>query len=162
MLSMLVPAKRENSAQFAIRRASVAEGDRSYALVSEYYQAVNVVARDDREEFLRDYFGPGAGFWLASVGDAIAGCIALRPLVGTESAEIKRMYVRPAWRGTGLAERLLEAAECFARQAGYGSIYLDTTDEMKAAVKLYERHGYERSARYNDNPQATIFMKKKL
>ena len=72
------------------------------------------------------------------------------------------MYVRPAWRGLGLAQKLLEAAECLAREAGYRSIYLDTTDEMLAAARLYERNGYQRCERYNENPQATIFMRKKL
>jgi len=145
-----------------IRRAGVAEADRAYELVTEYYEAVQVVARESRDRFIRDYFGPAAGFWLAWVGREIAGCIAVRALEEMAGAEIKRMYVRPAWRGIGLAQKLLEAAECLAREAGYGSMYLDTTDEMLAAARLYERNGYQRCERYNQNPQATIFMCKKL
>lgn len=72
------------------------------------------------------------------------------------------MYVREKFRGQGIAQRLLEAAEQFARGAGYVWVYLDTTNEMKAAVKLYERNGFARCERYNQNPQAAIFMRKKL
>jgi ribosomal protein S18 acetylase RimI-like enzyme len=72
------------------------------------------------------------------------------------------MYVREAYRGLGIAQRLLEQAESFAKAAGYRRIFLDTTDEMRAAAGLYERNGYRRCPRYNQNPQATIFMSKDL
>ncbi len=51
--------------------------------------------------------------------------------------------------------------EYFA-MADYARIYLDTASQMVAAARLYERNGYERCGRYNDNPQAAIFMRKKL
>jgi GNAT superfamily N-acetyltransferase len=145
-----------------IRRAGAAEVDAAYGIVAEYYEAMQVVARENRERFARDYFAPGAGVWLAWVNGQIAGCLALRALNNAQTAEIKRMYVRPAWRGYGIGQKLLEEAESFAQTNGYRSIYLDTTDGMLAAAQLYRRNGYEPCERYNDNPQATIFMRKRL
>jgi GNAT superfamily N-acetyltransferase len=57
---------------------------------------------------------------------------------------------------------LLDAMEGFARAEGIAWIYLDTYDDLKTAIALYERRGYARCERYNDNPQATLFMRKWL
>jgi GNAT superfamily N-acetyltransferase len=108
--------------------------------------------------------------WLARVDGELAGCVGLRRLPRPQEleledlkcAEIKRMYVREKFRGRGLAARLLEAVENFARGEGYARIYLDTASGMVAAARLYERSGYERCARYNENPQAAIFMRKTI
>lgn len=148
--------------QVEIRRATPDEVQAAYAIVAEYYEAVHVVARDNEDAFRKDYFGSSSGIWLARAGGELAGCIALRPLPTARCAEIKRMYVRPHWRGAGIAQKLLQEAERFAGQCGYEWIYLDTTDEMAAAASVYERNGYQRCQRYNDNPQATIFMRKNL
>jgi GNAT superfamily N-acetyltransferase len=78
------------------------------------------------------------------------------------ASECKRLYVKPAVRGNHIADRLLDAQEEFARTNGVEWIYLDSYDDLKAAVALYERRGYERCERYNDNPQATVFMRKRL
>jgi GNAT superfamily N-acetyltransferase len=145
-----------------IRRATPAGLPEAYAIVSEYYEAAKVVQRDREEEFLRDYFCGGAGVWLARSGDHVIGCMALRRLRQAHFAEIKRLYVRPEARGRGVAQQLLEAVESFAQAAGYRWIYLDTTDEMKAAARFYHRNGYQPCDRYNNNPQATIFMRKRL
>ena len=65
-------------------------------------------------------------------------------------------------RGRGVADALLEVLECHAREVGLTAIYLDSKDDLVAAIKLYKRRGYEECARYNDNPQATVFLKKEL
>jgi ribosomal protein S18 acetylase RimI-like enzyme len=57
---------------------------------------------------------------------------------------------------------LLEAVANFARGAGYAWIYLDTASNMVAAARLYEKNGFVRCERYNENPQAAIFMRKHL
>jgi GNAT superfamily N-acetyltransferase len=146
-----------------IERASLNRMDDAYAIVREYYEAVGVVVRDDPESFAREYFGDGSGIWLAYKDATVAGCIALRPLLQMDRAgEIKRMYVKPAHRGQGVAERLLEALEDYAAEAGYHALYLDTKDDLTTAIRFYRRHGYEPCERYNENPQATIFMKKPL
>ncbi len=89
------------------------------------------------------------------------GCGALRELqpgVG----EIKRMWLHPDRRDLGLGTRLLAALESAARGAGHREVRLDTNRRLGAAVALYERAGYRRIERYNDNPDATHFFAKTL
>lgn len=137
--------------------------DEAYAIVREYYEAVGVVVRDDPESFRREYFGEGSGVWLAYEGGNVVGCIALRHLQKMDRAgEIKRMYVKPEARGQGIAERLLKALEEYAVEAGYQALYLDTKDDLTTAIRFYRQHGYHPCERYNENPQATIFMRKPL
>jgi ribosomal protein S18 acetylase RimI-like enzyme len=135
----------------------------AYAIVQEYYDAVDVVVREDEDEFAREYFGAGSGIWLATEDAEVVGCIALRRLPGFErSGEVKRLYVRPAMRGRKIADGLLRALEEYAFEFGYRALYLDTKDDLVAAIRFYRQHGYEGCERYNENPQATIFMKKGL
>lgn len=146
-----------------IFRATLPETDRAFALVQQYYEEVGVLARDNRAEFIQQYFREGAGVWLASVGGQAIGCVALRKLVAlVDCGEIKRMYVRSGYRGRGIVELLLLELTQYAKRSGYRWLYLDTTDRMVAARRFYERNGYHRCKRYNDNPQATIFMRKKI
>jgi ribosomal protein S18 acetylase RimI-like enzyme len=101
--------------------------------------------------------------WLAFLADEVVGCVVLRKLDSIpRSAECKRLYVRPSARGNRIADRLLDEQEAFARAQGIESIYLDTYDDLKTAIALYEKRGYTRCDRYNDNPQATLFMRKHI
>jgi putative acetyltransferase len=70
------------------------------------------------------------------------GCGALRR-VDEQTIEIKRMYVRPGGRGHGTGMRILEALECEAAARGATRVVLETGDEQREAIGLYERHGYE-------------------
>lgn len=146
-----------------VERATLARVEEAYGIVQEYYDAVDVVVRDDADEFAHEYFSDGAGIWLASDGARTVGCIALRPLPRFEqSGEVKRLYVKPESRGQGIAEQLLKALEEYARGIGYAQIYLDSKDDLVDAIRFYQKRGYEICERYNDNPQATIFMRKVL
>ena len=149
--------------EHSIHRAQMEEIDEAYGLVREYYEEVGVVVREDRGQFEEQYFADGAGVWLAAVEGASVGCVGLRRL-RTEPCcgEIKRMYVRAAHRSQGIAEALLGALEEYASNYGYEWLYLDTTDSMKAAVRFYQRNSYEACERYNENPQATLFMRKRM
>jgi len=139
------------------------ESDTAYAIVEEYYEVVKVVARDTRDEFARLYFGESAGIWLAWLEEKIIGCIALRAMPQfSDSGEVKRLYVKSEYRGRGIAVALHDTLETYARNFGYQCLYLDTADNMTSAIRFYEQQGYERCARYNENPQATIFMRKEL
>jgi GNAT superfamily N-acetyltransferase len=150
-------------AQTAVYRASLEQVEQAFAMVVEYYEAVQVVVREDREAFREQYFTEGSGVWLAMCEDEIVGCVALRRLNGRgESAEIKRMYVRPAYRARGIADSLMRELENYARDCGHAWLYLDTAAVMVAAARFYERRGFEHCERYNDNPQAAIFMRKRL
>ena len=142
----------------------------AFSLAQEYFETIGVLRRESGAEFAAEYFAAERGFWLAQVASELAGCVGLRqldlpaeyPERGAKCAEIKRMYVRDRFRERGIAQKLLEAAEQFAFGCGFDWIYLDTTDAMKAAAHLYQRNGYERCDRYNQNSQATIFMRKKM
>jgi GNAT superfamily N-acetyltransferase len=145
-----------------IERLTAAHAD-ALAILEEYYEAVHVVQRDSPASIRRMINEPGSGIWLAYLGNEVQGCVVLRRLASVPRAsECKRLYVKPAARGNHIADRLLDAQEEFARNAGVEWIYLDSYDDLKAAIALYERRGYARCARYNDNPQATVFMRKRL
>src|SRR5258708_3440881 len=159
-----------NIPKIEIGRAQAEEADSAFALVEEYFVAIGVVVRENRQQFVEEYFGEGRGLWQARAEGELAGCVGLRKLrcpenndsSATKCAEIKRMYVRENFRGRSVAQNLLAVVEEFARAAGYDWIYLDTTQEMKAAARLYQRNGFVRCERYNQNPQAAIFMCKNL
>lgn len=149
--------------ELSIRRAHPSELPFAYSIAQEYYVKLGVVVREDESEFLKYYFAPDAGFWLAEWNHEIVGCIALRNWDATNHVgEVKRMYVKPEYRGLGIAQSLLEALESFARDCGYCELVLDSGRGMESAVRLYERSGYVHCARYNDNPQAVVFLRKAI
>lgn len=135
--------------------------DDALAILDEYYEAVHVVQRDKPGSIRKLIDTPASGIWLAYLGDEVVGCVVLRKLSKPlRASECKRLYVKPSARGKHIADKLLDAQEAFARSQGVEWIYLDSYDDLKAAIALYEKRGYERCERYNDNPQATLFMRK--
>jgi putative acetyltransferase len=98
------------------------------------------VERDLREAHER-YAGDRAGFWVADRDGDIVGTVAIRSKEGA-TCELKRLYVRPDLRGTGLGQALYAHAEAFARAAGYRTIWLDSSRRFARARRLYERNGY--------------------
>lgn len=102
-----------------------------------------------------DYAAPRGALFLAMVDEQVAGCGALRPLDAVDypnAAEMKRLYVRPAFRGLGLGRQLAEAIMDAARLADYTSVLLDTLDDMEAARTLYEDLGFAEIPPYYHNP----------
>ena len=102
-----------------------------------------------------EYAPPTGQLLLAFVGDALAGCGALRMLADADDAnacEMKRLYVRPAFRRFGLGRALAEALLDEPRRAGYSVMLLDTLDEMETARELYATLGFEECAPYYFNP----------
>lgn len=144
-------------------RATAAQLDDARHLLYEYFDVINVVLRDDDDAIRAFLNDASSAMWIAYVDGVAAACVAMRPLQEVAGAtECKRLYVADRFRRRGLAEALMQALENHAAQAGYDAVYLDTKDDLHAAIRLYEQLGYERCARYNDNPQATIFMRKRL
>jgi len=109
-----------------------------------------------------DYAPPRGRLLLALVGGDAAGCAGLRPF-DEPTAELKRMYVRPAHRGSGLGRRLAGAAIAAAREIGYERIVLDTVPGMETAQQLYDSLGFARVPPYRFNPVAgAAFMELRL
>ena len=102
-----------------------------------------------------EYQEPRGGLLMARVGGELAGCCALRPLDNADypnASEMKRLYVRKAFRGFGLGRELAEAMLDRARQAGYACVLLDTLDDMESARALYTDLGFEEIPPYYHNP----------
>ncbi|GAA4722201.1 helix-turn-helix domain-containing GNAT family N-acetyltransferase [Isoptericola chiayiensis] len=102
----------------------------------------------------------GAFVVATSAGEPVA-CGGVQTLEDG-SGEIKRMWVDGSWRGAGLGARLLRHLEDVARDLGHAVVHLDTNAALTEAIAMYERSGYRRVERYNDNPHATHFFAKDL
>ena len=98
-----------------------------------------------------DYAPPRGALFLARADGSPVGCIGLRPF-SDSVGEIKRLYVLPAFRGSGLARCLVSAAIAAARRIGYRALVLDTLASMQPAIALYESFGFERTHAYYTNP----------
>jgi putative acetyltransferase len=102
-----------------------------------------------------EYAPPQGALVLAFVDDELAGCAALRALADVDYAnacEMKRLYVRRAFRRFGLGRMLAQALMDRATEAGYSAMLLDTLDDMEAARGLYESLGFETIPPYYFNP----------
>ncbi len=102
-----------------------------------------------------DYAEPGGTLLLAYCDGELAGCGALRPLPEADEAnacEMKRLYVRRAFRRFGLGRLLAEALIDRARSRGYSAMLLDTLDDMETARELYASLGFEEVPPYYYNP----------
>lgn len=102
-----------------------------------------------------DYGPPHGALLLAYVDGLPAGCCALRPLIEADhsnACEMKRLYVRRAFRGFGLGRLLVDETLLQARQAGYQRLLLDTLSDMEAARTLYAELGFEEVPPYYHNP----------
>ena len=151
-----------SEARVRVHRAGASQAGVVRDIFEEYYDAIGVLVRDDPTQFAA-YFEDGSGVWLASAGCEVAGCVALRPIATRPAAcEVKRLYVRPAHRGAGIAATLMDELEAYAARHAYRYVYLDTKDDLEAAIRFYRQRGYEACERYNDNPQATVFMRYRI
>jgi putative acetyltransferase len=110
-----------------------------------------------------DYAAPRGRLLLAEWEGQLAGCVALRPRE-MDVCEMKRLYLRPAFRGMGLGRALAERIIADAREIGYRHMRLDTVEPvMKDAVAMYRKLGFKDIAPYYPNPMAgTIYMELEL
>lgn len=136
-----------------IRPATLADLDEIRAMLCEYAEWLQVdLCFQNFEQELADLPGeyrPPRGRLLIADG---AGCVALRPL-DEEICEMKRLYVRPEHRGSGLGRRLVLAIVDQARAIGYRRMRLDTMPKMDRAQGLYASLGFREIAAYRYNPE---------
>jgi GNAT superfamily N-acetyltransferase len=107
----------------------------------------------DRElaELPGDYAPPRGALLVARAGEEIVGCVALRPIDST-TCEMKRLFIRPSQRGSGLGRQLVQAIVARGRALGYERMRLDTGPWMKAAHALYTEAGFREIPQYTVNP----------
>lgn len=103
------------------------------------------------------YAPPRGGIWLAEDGTKTVGIVALKPLPDG-SCEMKRLWVAESARGSGLGRRLVEACLAGARDAGYGTMRLETLPGMTGALALYRGFGFHETAPYAENPPPGILF----
>ena len=134
--------------------------DAARAIIREYAVSLNIdLCFQNFDEELASlpgaYAAPAGHLLLAYVAGELAGCGAFRACNDADYAnacEMKRLFVRPGFRGFGLGRRLAEALLDEARRAGYSVMLLDTLDDMEAARDLYEALGFEEIPPYYFNP----------
>lgn len=108
-----------------------------------------------------DLVPPNGVFLLALAGGEPAGLGGVRYL-DTDVAEVKSMYVAPAYRGTGLGRRILARLDEIAEEHGCSAVRLDTSDYLTPAVGLYRSAGYREVPAYNENPKADLWFERAL
>ena len=142
-----------------IRQAVAGDAERVRTLLREYAGELDIdLSFQDFDTELAD---PLAFYQLVLLA-ADKGCVALREL-DAEVCELKRLYVLPAARGTGLGRALSEAAIAHARARGYARLRLDTLPSMGAARKLYGSLGFREIEPYRFNPvEGTRFLELEL
>jgi ribosomal protein S18 acetylase RimI-like enzyme len=156
-----MPPRPDAAPQIRLVRAeSASELDAARELMREYAGGLGIdLCFQNFEAELAglpgEYAMPSGQLLLALVDDEIAGCGAFRALADVDHAnacEMKRLYVRPAFRRFGLGRVLAQALLDDARRAGYSTMLLDTLDDMESARGLYASLGFEEVPPYYYNP----------
>lgn len=127
----------------------------------EFAEYLKIQKYDKEVENPASKYGmPEGRLYLAYVGEELAGCVGLKKLDEEGQCELKRMYVRPQFRGRKIGETLLEVILKDAKEIGYQAMLLDTLPFLKSAIKMYQSRGFYEIPCYNDSPIAsTIYMK---
>ena len=102
---------------------------------------------------------PFGRLYIAYCDDQLAGCIGLRK-IDDENCEMKRLYVRPEFRGKQIGNQLVKKIIDDAKEIGYAHMLLDTLPFLQSAIHMYKQHGFYEIPSYNDSPMTTsIYMR---
>ena len=124
----------------------VVEGDKTF---EEYLKLQHF---DQEVEHLEEKYGcPNGRLYIAFYDDKIAGCIGLKK-IDDEICEMKRLYVRPEFRGKHIGNILAKKVIDEAKKIGYKSMVLDTFPFLTSAIKMYKKMGFYEIEQYNDSP----------
>jgi len=108
------------------------------------------------------YAPPDGDLLIGLDGEKTVGCVAVRKL-GDGVCEMKRLFVRPRARGTGLGRQLAHEIILVGVELGYSLMRLDTLDRLKEAMHLYEKLGFRKTEPYYDNPlQGVVYWELEL
>ena len=111
---------------------------------------------------LKKYAAPAGSLLLAYWKGEPAACIALQPLREKQTGEMKRLYVRPAFRSHGIGRELVQALLLEAKIKGYKKVVLDTLERLQPAIKLYLQFGFVNTSAYYKNPLPSVVYMEKL
>jgi len=117
---------------------------------------------EEMEHFPGTYAPPDGCLLLARESDETAGCVALHK-INDQICEMKRLFVRPTFRGRAIGRRLVERIIEKARRMGYRTMRLDTVPQLESANRLYEKEGFKDIEPYYHNPiEGARFMELEL
>ncbi len=127
---------------------------------SSFRQYLSVQNYDDELEHLEKKYGlPEGRLYLAYSDGELAGCVGLRK-VDAANCELKRLYVKPQFRGRKVGQILIRQIIDDARDIGYQHMLLDTLPFLESAMHMYRKYGFYEIESYNDSPmEASIYMR---
>ena len=130
---------------------------------SSFQQYLEIQNYDKELLHLEEKYGfPDGRLYLAYEKGELAGCIGLRKM-DSQNSEMKRLYVRPQFRGKHIGDQLIEKIIADAKEIGYSYMLLDTLPFLESAIYLYKKYGFYEIESYNDSPMSTsIYMKLEL
>jgi GNAT superfamily N-acetyltransferase len=112
---------------------------------------------------LQDVYRPPGVFLIADLGSRPAGCVGLAALAGEHTTEVKRLYVRPAHRGHGIARTLMSHAHDHAARHGMTRVILDVLPARPAVISFYRRLGYTETEPFEtESPVPMIYMERAI
>lgn len=145
---------REVRALFSAYTDMLTENDPSFAKYLALQNYDDEIAHPEKK-----YSPPWGRLYLARCEGQTAGCIGLRRL-DEENCEMKRLYVRPEFRGRQIGDRLVRRIIADAREIGYSHMLLDTLPFLESALRMYKRFGFYEIPCYNNSPmESSIYMK---
>ena len=163
-----IPACPTRVSMRLIHAQSAEETHHARKLFEEYAAGLEInlcFQNFDKElaELPGEYVPPNGRLFLAHEGEQVAGCVAFRK-IAEGVCEMKRLYVRPGFRGTGLGRSLTETVIDTAREVGYQRMRLDTLPgKMDRAIAMYRALGFQEIEPYYDNPvEGALFIELEL